>query len=182
MTSGVRVELVARGETEEIAPALAEVLLDCVDDGASVGFLSGFSLAGATRWWLDALAPERTLTWVARCRPWPDVVGVVQLKMAAYPNGSHRADVVKLLVHRRARGRGVASALMSALEAEAVRRGRWLLLLDTETDSLAEGLYEAWGWQRVGVVEDHAAAPDGTLRPTTFFAKRLDGAVAGSPR
>lgn len=81
-------------------------------------------------------------------------LGVVQLKLAAPATGAHRADVAKLLVLRAARRRGVATALLQAVEVEARSRGRWLLLLDTRTGSLAESLYEGWGWQRVGVVED----------------------------
>ncbi len=76
-------------------------------------------------------------------------------------------------MHRAFRGRGASSALMAALEAEALARGRWLLQLDTQTGTLAERLYEHWGWRRIGVLPDHAAAPDGTLTATTFFAKDL---------
>jgi acetyltransferase len=81
--------------------------------------------------------------------------------------------VAKLLVDPAARGRRTAGALLAALEAEALRRGRWLLVLDTRTGSLAEPLYERWGWHRVGVIEDYAADPDGTLAPTTVMTKRL---------
>lgn len=117
--------------------------------------------------------PATTLTFVARADG-SGAVGVVQLRLVNYPNGDHRADVAKLLVHRRARGRGVAHALMERVEAEAAARSRWLLMLDTQTGSPAEGLYERLGWQRYGRLEDHARTPDGTLEPTTFMMKRLD--------
>lgn len=76
-------------------------------------------------------------------------------------------------MHRSARGQGVASALMARLEQEALAQGRWLLLLDTETGSAAQSLYERLGCQVVGVVEYHAVRPDGRLAPTTFLSKRL---------
>lgn len=174
----VTIEQVATGDDAAVAGVaaeLAEVLLDCVHGGSSVGFLADLTLAGATAWWAGALRAPDTITWVARPTgpPAGPAVGVVQLKPAPMANGAHRADVNKLLVHRSARGRGVAAALMAVLEAEALRRGRWLLLLDTETGSTAERLYLRWGWQQLGVLPDHAAGPDGTLAPTTFFAKRL---------
>lgn len=98
---------------------------------------------------------------------------VVQLRVVGYPNGDHRADVAKLLVHRHHRGRGVAHALTERLEAEATARDRWLLMLDTQTGSPAEKLYERLGWQRLGVLDDHARTPDGTLEPTTVMHNRL---------
>jgi len=103
-------------------------------------------------------------------------VGVVQLRLVMYPNSDHRADVAKLLVHRQARGRGIAGALMERLEAEATALDRWLLMLDTQTGSPAEAMYERMGWRRLGVLDDHARTPDGTLEPTTFMTKRLDRA------
>jgi acetyltransferase len=102
------------------------------------------------------------------------VVGTVRLHLAAQANGRHRADVSKLLVHRGARRRGVARALLDALEAEALRRGRTLLMLDTETRSPAEELYLRCGWSRVAVVEGYLLSHRGTLDPTTFMSKQLD--------
>ena len=148
---------------------LAEVLVDCVEGGASVGFLAGVTVDEATAFWRGALPGATTL--VARLDG--IVVGCVQLRPAPLPNSPHRAEVAKLLVHRGARGRGVASALMVRLEQEALTQGRWLLVLDTETGSAAQGLYEASGWQVLGVVEDHAMRPEGRLAPTTFLVKRL---------
>lgn len=168
-----QVERLAADDAAAAVPDLAEVLLDAVADGVSADFLADLTRADAERWWTAALADPARTTWVAREPGTGRVVGVVQLRVAEEPTGRHRADVLKLLVHRRARGRGAATALMAALEAEAVRRGRTLLLLDTQTGSLAERLYERWGWQRYGVLPDHAAAPDGTLCASTFFSKVL---------
>lgn len=101
------------------------------------------------------------------------MVGTVILLSATMPNGRHRAEVSTLLVAPPARGRGVARLLLQALEAEALDRGCWLLLLDTRTGSAAEGRYAAGGWEVMGVPPDHAATPDGVLQPTTFMSKRL---------
>jgi GNAT superfamily N-acetyltransferase len=151
---------------------LAGLLLDAVADGASVGFLVDLTRDGAEEWWRTALRDPRSTTWVA-CDPDGEVVGCVRLTAAAYPNGRHRAEVSKLLVRHDARGRGVAGALMQALEQHAWSDGRTVLVLDTRTGSLAESLYPRWGWERVGTAPDWAADPDGTLAPTTFFVKRL---------
>ena len=164
-------------QIEPAAPAdvhgLAALLVDCVEGGASVGFLSGVTLDEAAAFWRDALDAPGTLTWVARLQPGGPVVGSVQLQPAKLPNGAHRGEVAKLLVHRSARGRGVGTALMRHVEQEARALGRWLLLLDTETGSPAQVLYERSGWQAMGVVEDHAVRPHGGLAPTTFLVKRL---------
>ncbi|MEO6714808.1 MAG: GNAT family N-acetyltransferase [Mycobacteriales bacterium] len=152
---------------------LAEVLVDCVDGGASVGFEAPLPVETAREWWRKTMQDSSALTWIASSAG--RVVGVVRLLPSGYPNGRHRAEVAKLLVHRDARGRGVATSLMHHLETGAIERGRWLLILDTQTGSPAERLYEKWGWQRLGVLEDHAYSPDGRLAPTTFMSKRLAG-------
>ena len=99
-------------------------------------------------------------------------VGTVSLALESRPNGRHRAEVVKLMVHPSARGRGLARALLATAEAAAAAAGADLLLLDTETDSSAEHLYRSAGWTRYGVVPGYAADPHGTLRDCSFFYKR----------
>jgi GNAT superfamily N-acetyltransferase len=171
----VLIEPADEGDVE----GLAALLVDAVEGGASVGFLAGLQPDEARRFWDGALPGSRT--WVARREAAGDpeggaageVIGAVQLRPAAMPNGAHRAEVGKLLVRREARGRGVATALMAALEAQALADGRWLLLLDTETGSPAERLYRRLGWQELGVLPDHAARPDGRLAPTTYLFKDL---------
>lgn len=153
---------------EDDIPALAALLVDAVDGGASVGFLAGVTVTEAAAFWRAALAHP---TWVARLAG--ELVGCVQLQPARLPNGLHRAEVGKLLVHRSARGRGVATALMAHLELQARAQGRWLLQLDTETGSPAAELYARLGWQLLGVLDDHAVRPDGVLAPTTYLWKRL---------
>ncbi|MFD0569266.1 GNAT family N-acetyltransferase [Kitasatospora gansuensis] len=101
------------------------------------------------------------------------MLGTVQLRLTSYPNGRHRADLAKLLVHRDARGRGLGRRLLELAEQGAAEHGVTLLLLDTQTDSPAEQLYRAAGWTAFGTVPEHAADPAGVLRPTTFFHKAL---------
>ncbi len=114
---------------------------------------------------------------VARSTKADPVVGVVQLHPAKLPNGQHRAEIAKLIVHRSARHRGVATQLMRTAEQAASSQGRWLLQLDTKTGSPAEQLYVRSGWQVLGVIPEHAVRPDGVLAPTTFLFKRLEHAT-----
>lgn len=171
MLTPVQVTLVD-GATPEVLAGLADVLVDCVDGGASVGFLAPLSVGQALEWWTAALTGRDTLTWVARDDDGA-VLGCVRLQLGGPANGRHRAEVSKLLVHSRARGAGVATTLMERAEAEAVRQGRTLLLLDTQTGSPAERLYARHGWTVVGSIDDYAALPDGRLAATTIMTKRL---------
>src|SRR3569832_754894 len=102
------------------------------------------------------------------------IVGTVQLGLDTPPNQAHRADVKKMLVHRSARGRGVGAALMAAVEDEARRRGRWLLVLDTVPGESGHRLYLRAGWQQCGTVPDYAMFPDGRLCDTAIMWKRLE--------
>jgi GNAT superfamily N-acetyltransferase len=168
---GYSIQELTREQHESVLPGLAELLVDSVDDGASVGFLGGLTRERALGWWQIFLADASMTTWIARdCG---GVAGVVGLYPAQQESAPHRADVRMLLVHRRARGQGLARALLAALEREAVVRGRWLLVLDTETGSTAETVYRRLGWQPAGIVPDHTLDPDGTPEATIFFWKRL---------
>jgi GNAT superfamily N-acetyltransferase len=158
---------------------LAELLVDSVEGGAGVSFLS-LTVPEAEGWWrsvLAALSP-RAVVLVARERDdCGRIVGTVQLQPAWAPNQPHRADIAKLLVHRRARRRGIAHALMAAVEQAAVRNGFTLLLLDTCKGYDAERLYASTGWVRVGEVPGFALNPDGSICDTVFFYKSLDAAA-----
>lgn len=168
----LRVGILHGPEAVAAGPALAEILADCVAGGASVGFMSPFPVETATAWWDGVLESERAGRTVL-FGAWlgDDLVGTVQLGLDTPPNQPHRADLKKLLVHRRARERGVARALMGAAEAEARRRGLTLLVLDTVTGSPAERLYAGLGWNRVGTIPNYALWPDGRLCDTTVFWK-----------
>ncbi|HET7899612.1 MAG TPA: GNAT family N-acetyltransferase [Candidatus Nanopelagicales bacterium] len=151
---------------------LAAVMVDCVDGGASVNFLRPLRFGDAVRWWQDALADPHTRTWVAR-EDGSTIVGCVRLGLAQQPNGRHRGEVGKMLVMRTARGRGAARALLEALETWAAANGRHRLVLDTETGSDAERVYQRLGWTRVGDVPDFALTADGDLTSTTYYTKGL---------
>jgi|SRR6185312_12108270 len=172
MTPDFRIRRLAPDEALAAAPALAQVLLDCVRGGAPVSFMADLTLADAEGFWRrQARAGDGRAILAAEDDA--GLFGVVQLIPAWPPNQPHRADVAKLLVHRRARGRGAAKALMLALEDEARAMGRWMLVLDTVTGGAAESLYAGLGWTKAGVVEDFALMPDGALCATTVFSRRL---------
>ena len=153
---------------------LAEVLADAVDGGDSVSFMDGFDVDGA-RAFYESLLPEVEAGTRVLLAAYVDgeLVGTVQLVHAWPPNSQHRADVAKLLVHRRARGAGVGRALMEQLEVEARADGKTLLILDTVAERAADRLYARLGWTRLGTVPDYARDPDGSFCDATFFYKHL---------
>ncbi len=153
--------------------ALARVLMDCVEGGASVSFMHPLSLENALTFWrkvaTDVTAGERALI-VAEDDE--DIVGTVQLVLAQAENQPHRADLSKMLVHRRARRHGLGSTLMHAAEATARECGKTLLVLDTASDDAAR-LYARMGWQVCGVIPNYALLPQGGFCNTTYFYRRL---------
>jgi GNAT superfamily N-acetyltransferase len=173
MTMALTVRRLDAGAALKRIDQLADVLLDCVEGGASVSFMLPMARETALSFWrkvLDGVARgERTLL-VAEDEE--GIVGTVQLITDMPENQPHRADVAKLLVHRRARGAGIGRRLMEAVEDAAREQGRRVLVLDTASGT-AERLYERLGWQRVGVVPDYALMPDGELCATTFFYKHV---------
>lgn len=160
--------------TDDVRDELREILLDAVAGGFSIGFLDQITPDEADAFWtrlIDELGHDRRM-WVARLDG--HVVGTVQFDRCAKPNGRHRAEVQKLLVHSSARGRGLGRRLMETLESAARDDGIRLLFLDTFEGSGAERMYAHLGWQRVGVIPEYAAAPDGTLGATMLFYRLLD--------
>ncbi|MFK0287400.1 GNAT family N-acetyltransferase [Streptomyces sp. NPDC090499] len=157
--------------------ALAELLADTVNGGASVGFLATLGREPAVAWWREraaAVAARQLAVWVALDDA-GRTVGTVGLAFPhpGKPNSPHRAELVKLMVHRDARGQGVGRGLLAVAEQAAAAAGITLLHLDTETDSPAEHLYRSAGWTRAGVIPDYALDPAGVLRPTTLYYKRV---------
>ncbi|MBB3291375.1 acetyltransferase [Mitsuaria sp. BK045] len=162
-----------RGTDRDWMPALGELFFDVIDGGGSLGFLEDIDEAQMREYWegvFDQLGPRHRL-WV--CRDRDRALGTVQLSLCGKPNGRHRAEVQKLMVHRDARRRGVAAQLMAALERVARDEGLRLLVLDTEVDSPAETFYRAQGFQRAGEIPDFATSPQGELRGTALYWKRL---------
>ena len=154
--------------------ALAAVLVDCVDGGASVGFMHPLAHDHARAFWERVASDvEHARRLVLVAEDGLGICGTVQLVLDQPDNQPHRADLSKMLVHRRARRRGLGAALVVAAEASAIEQGRHVIVLDTVTGSDAERLYTRLGWQRVGEVPDYALMPDGTYCGTTFFHRQL---------
>ncbi|HMJ62455.1 MAG TPA: GNAT family N-acetyltransferase [Bryobacteraceae bacterium] len=170
----VEVRKLSAAEGRERLEALAEVLADCVEGGASVSFLAPFPKSSAERFFESVLndveAGNRILL-----AAFADgrLAGTVQIVTATPPNQPHRADVAKLLVARSARLQGVGTRLMEHVEEAARLAGKTLLVLDTVTGGSAERMYERLGWNRVGVIPRYALFPDGTWCDTTIFWKEI---------
>ena len=152
---------------------LAGVLIDCVEGGASVSFMHPLSRERAEAFWRrvaqGVAAGERALIVAEDAR---GLCGTVQLVLDQPENQPHRAELSKMLVHRRARRQGLGAALMRAAEAAARDCGKTLLVLDTANDE-AERLYERLGWTRVGMIPDYALLPQGGLCGTTVYYRNL---------
>lgn len=170
------VECLSAAATRAHQASLTTLLEDSVNGGASVGFLPPLDDGEARRYWEGVSAVvengSRRL-WIAR-EPGGAVTGTVQLDLEARPNGSHRAEVMKLMVHSAKRRRGTGRALMRAAEEEARRLGRTTLVLDTRQGDPSESLYRSMGWERAGVIPRYARSADGTLHPTALYYKLLD--------
>ena len=166
-------EAVARADA--LAQALSEVLIDCVEGGASVSFMVPLPREKALAFWhgvVDGVARGERVLLVAEDHH-GRVVGTVQLVISQPDNQPHRADVAKMLVHHSVRRRGIAQQLLAAVDAAAREEGKTVLVLDTVTGGDAERLYQCAGWQRVGVVPKYALMPTGEFCATTFFYKQL---------
>jgi GNAT superfamily N-acetyltransferase len=155
--------------------ALAGILIDCVEGGASVGFMVPLSRERALAFWRrvaqDVASGARALLIAEDAQ---GIVGTVQLILDLPDNQPHRADLAKMQVHRRARRQGLAEALMRAAEAMARECGRTLLVLDAVTGGDAERLYARLGWQRVGSIPKYALMPGGGHCATTYFYRDLE--------
>ncbi|KVO09528.1 GNAT family N-acetyltransferase [Burkholderia ubonensis] len=175
MTEPITIRRVSGDDVTTYIDALSDVLIDCVEGGASVSFMLPISRDTAARFWRQVadgvIRGERILLVAERADG--RVVGTVQLITSLPENQPHRADVAKMLVHRDARRQGVGARLMAAADDAARAAGKAVLLLDTVTGSDAARLYERAGWQRVGDVPNYALMPDGRYCATTFFHKQL---------
>ncbi len=153
--------------------SLADLLIDCVDGGASVSFMAPLGPAKALDFWrgvAEGVARGERVLLVAEDAD--GIIGTVQLILAQPENQPHRADVAKMLVHRRARRQGLGAALMEGAEQAAREAGKTLLVLDTASAE-AERLYTRQGWQRVGVIPGYALLPTGEPCDTAYFYKGL---------
>jgi GNAT superfamily N-acetyltransferase len=171
--ASIQVRALAQVGDREIQQ-LSDVLIDCVEGGASVSFMLPIARAAAVAFWHGIAAGvvrgERVLIIAEDAAG--SIVGTVQVIFAQAENQPHRADVAKMLVHRRARRHGAGAALLLAAEAAALTAGKTLLVLDTASGD-AERLYARLGWQRCGVIPDYALLPGGGRCDTTIFYRAL---------
>lgn len=161
------------GESAFDEQAFAALLSDSVDSGASIGFLAPLAPEQGREFWRavkSELADGRILLGAYLDGR---LVGSVQLAPVAKANARHRAEVQKLIVLQAYRGRGIAKALMAAIERKAAELGRWLLVLDTVPDQPAEKLYRCLGYRRAGIIPDYAERSSGGFDPTVIFYKQL---------
>jgi GNAT superfamily N-acetyltransferase len=160
---------------EPLIGGLGDVLIDCVEGGASVSFMHPLTRERAAAFWRQVAQGveqgERALLIAEDNR---GVCGTVQLILAQPENQPHRADLAKMLVHRRARRLGLGAALMRAAENVARECGKTMLVLDAVTDGDAARLYERLGWVRVGVIPEYALLPRGGLCATTVYYRKLE--------
>lgn len=180
MTDQITIESLAAPVAAADLEQLTDLLLDVVDGNASVSFMAGLSRDEAREWWRRTVAGMNHRGAILVARDAAGIVGSVQLHPAWAPNQPHRADVAKLLVHHRARRRGLARSLMAELETRAAAAGFTLLVLDTCQGTPAEALYRGLGWAEVGVIPHFALTPDGGNCDTVFFYKQIEARDSGS--
>ncbi|CAB3755609.1 GNAT family N-acetyltransferase [Paraburkholderia solisilvae] len=163
------VKSLTRKELDE----LCDVLVDCVEGGASVSFMLPIERRTAVEFWTGVVAGAadgKRVLLIAKDEA--GCIGTVQILLDQPENQPHRGDLAKMLVHRRARGRGVGAALLRHAEAAALRAGKSLLVLDTANPA-AERLYERGGWIACGLIPNYALMPDGPLCATRLYYKQL---------
>ena len=170
----VEIRRLTATEGRQHLAALAEVLLDCVQGGASVSFMASLSKAEAESFFDKVVeGVQRGDRILLAAFIDSKLVGTVQILIAMPPNQPHRADVAKLLVLRSARGQGVGGRLMEHAQEASRLAGKTLLVLDTATGDHAERLYLRMGWTRAGVIPKYSLYPDGTWCDTAIFWKQL---------
>jgi GNAT superfamily N-acetyltransferase len=170
----IRIERLDAAAYDAALAGLAALLVDAVEDGASVSMMPGLTEADARAWWAARsgdVVDGTTSPFVAL--DGDRVVGSALLIRARQPNAPHRAEIAKVIVHTSARRQGVGRSLMAAAEAVARDEGRWLLILDTVPGSDADALYRAIGWTAAGTIPNFALLPNGAPGPTTYFWKDL---------
>ncbi len=173
-TNDIAILQLDAAEALEAIPALADILADAVAGGASVGFMDWNGPADYAAFWTGVaaeVAAGRVILFAA-CSG-KDILGTAQLQLVGKPNQPHRAEIAKVLVHSRARRRGVGEALMQAAEAAARQAKRDLLVLDTDENGAARRLYRRLGWTELGTIPRFALMPDGRDCGSTFFYKSL---------
>ncbi|HXI04280.1 MAG TPA: GNAT family N-acetyltransferase [Candidatus Saccharimonadales bacterium] len=161
--------------------SLAGLLVDAVESGAAVSFLAPLTLERAGQWWRDTFSAAHPNAIFLVARDAEGVAGSVQMHPAWAPNQPHRAEITKLLVHRRCRRSGLGTRLMQAVEGAAREAGWGLLTLDAKRGETAERLYRRLGWIEAGTIPRYALDPDGrTPHDAVIMYKELS--PPGEPR
>ncbi|KZE47158.1 GCN5 family acetyltransferase [Brevibacillus parabrevis] len=169
MTPGLSYREVIQPSEEELRE-LARLLVDVVVDGASIGFLPPLTKEEAYKYW--TLVPrEQVVVWVAEKET--GIVGTIQLQLSDRPNGLHRAEIVKLMVHPLAQRQGIGRTLMLLAEARAMAEHRSLLVLDTRAGDPSNQLYQAMGYKEAGRIPQYAKSADGELHDTVIYYKQI---------
>ncbi len=170
----MQIAKVTTDQLTQYIPNLITLLQDVVEHGASVGFLPPLSEEEARAYWMDVAAalrgPHRIML---IAHDGASLLGTVQLDLASRTNASHRAEVIKLMVHPDSQRRGIGRALMQAIEAEAKLAGRTTLILDTRLGDPSERLYTSLGYVAAGTIPNYARSADGSLHATVLMYKLL---------
>ncbi|MEI4770642.1 GNAT family N-acetyltransferase [Psychrobacillus sp. FJAT-51614] len=156
--------------TEEHMEELSELLIQVVDDGASIGFLPPLQLPEAMNYWEDVLSPDVILFVAKRNNR---IVGSVQLHLCEKPNGVHRAEIAKLMTHPHYRRNGIGRSLMEKVEKRAIKEGKSLLVLDTREGDPSNLLYTSLGFIQAGRIPNYAQSETGELQATNIYYKVL---------
>jgi len=161
-------------DAEAALPALAELVIDAVDSGASIGFLPPLIEADALAYWRDVVAALRDGSGIVLVASEAGVIqGSVQLALEKRANGQHRCEAMKLFVHRRARRRGIARELMTEAESAARAAGCTLMLMDTRKGGEADQLCQKLNYEAYGEVPGYARSGNGELHTTVFYYRKL---------
>jgi ribosomal protein S18 acetylase RimI-like enzyme len=155
---------------EEHMDELSELLIQVVEDGASIGFLPPLMISGAKKYWQNSLTPE-VILFVAKINN--QIVGSVQLHLCTKQNGGHRAEIAKLMTHPHYRRNGIGRSLMQKAEERAKQEGRSLLVLDTREGDPSNLLYTSMGYIRAGRIPHYAKSASGELHATILYYKQL---------
>lgn len=175
MSEGIAVKLLDKDGAMPLLQRFTEILIDSVEGGGLVGHVFPVDVASIHAYWLDVISSVEEGGRILICASVDGrLAGTVQLYLSPEANAPHRGEVFKLLVHREFRGRGIGEALMNAVEREAIKHGRTLLLLDTVQDGAAERLYRRLGWQEIGVVPQHFVDPWGEFRSSVYMMRFLE--------
>lgn len=170
----IRIDVLTAEQVEAEIGSLTGLIIDAVDNGASIGFMPPLAEADALAYWRDVVAALRDGSRILLVASEAGVIqGAVQLALEKRANGQHRCEAMKLFVHRRARRRGIARELMTEAESAARAAGCTLMLMDTRKGGEADQLCQKLGYEAYGEVPGYARSGNGELHTTVFYYRKL---------